>query len=184
MTRWLQPVAVVLVWGAALAVNARYGTELGAYASLTWAVAVGITGVAVGAWIAVLLGAVVGTLVGFGVSFDGASPRLASLAIARGRAAAAVGTRRRRAAVRPRPRILMTQFRHHRGVSDRAQYDVLTGVLNRRAFERRLDEWIRSPRGGEPGFALLFVDLDRFKFVNDTFGHAVGDQLLIAVARS
>jgi diguanylate cyclase (GGDEF)-like protein len=181
MNRWLQSVAVVLVWGAALVVNARIGSELGAYASLTWAVAVGATGVAVGAWIAALLGVVVGTLVGFGVSFDGASPdwRVAMQegALLMPLALGAVG------GGAAATRILMTQLRHHRGVSDRAQYDVLTGALNRRAFERRLDDWIRKPRGGQPGFALLFVDLDRFKFVNDTFGHAVGDQMLITVAR-
>ncbi|MBW6455800.1 MAG: bifunctional diguanylate cyclase/phosphodiesterase [Trueperaceae bacterium] len=181
MTRWLLAASAVLAWAGALGVNAWFGAELGAYASLTWAVAVGVTGVAVGAWIAALLGVAVGVLVGFGVSFDGASPdwRLAvregallmplALGAVGGGAAAA--------------RILMTQLRHHRGVSDRAQYDVLTGVLNRRAFERRLEEWIRNPRRGEPAFALLFVDLDRFKFVNDTFGHAVGDQMLVTVAR-
>jgi len=181
MNRWLHPVAVVLVWAAALGVNARFGADLGAYASLTWAVAVGATGVAVGAWVATLLGIAVGILVGFGVSIDGTPPDwrgavadgalLMPLALGAVGGGAAAG------------RILLSQLRHHRGVSDRAQYDVLTGALNRRAFERRLDDWIHRPRGGQAGFALLFVDLDRFKFVNDTFGHAVGDQLLIAVAR-
>ncbi|MFO8148747.1 MAG: bifunctional diguanylate cyclase/phosphodiesterase [Trueperaceae bacterium] len=182
MNRWLLPASAVLAWVAAVAVNARFGDELGAYAVLTWAMAVGVTGVALGAGVAVLAGGVVGTLVGFGITLDGAAPAgwrvavhdgalLLPLALVAVGGGAAAG------------RILLSQLRHHRGVSDRAQYDVLTGALNRRAFERRLDDWIRAPRGGEPGFALLFVDLDRFKFVNDTFGHAVGDQLLIAVAR-
>lgn len=61
--------------------------------------------------------------------------------------------------------------------------DPLTGLPNRRASEERLQtERARTPRDGQ-GFALALVDLDHFKMVNDRYGHAVGDEVLKAVAR-
>ena len=61
--------------------------------------------------------------------------------------------------------------------------DPLTGLPNRRAAEERLQtEKARTPRDGH-GFALALVDLDHFKMVNDRYGHAVGDEVLKAVAR-
>ena len=61
--------------------------------------------------------------------------------------------------------------------------DPLTGLPNRRAAEERLQkEKARTPRDGR-GFALALVDLDHFKTVNDRYGHAVGDEVLKAVAR-
>lgn len=60
--------------------------------------------------------------------------------------------------------------------------DPLTGLPNRRAAEERLQkERARTPRDGH-GFALALVDLDHFKMVNDRYGHAVGDEVLQAVA--
>ncbi len=65
----------------------------------------------------------------------------------------------------------------------RATRDGLTGLANRSLFNDRLDQEIKkSQRSGEP-LALLFVDLDSFKEINDTLGHQVGDVLLIEVAR-
>ncbi|MDZ4779520.1 MAG: GGDEF domain-containing protein [Planctomycetia bacterium] len=62
--------------------------------------------------------------------------------------------------------------------------DPLTGLTNRNEFDRRLKLAIeRVQREGRPHFALLFIDLDAFKPVNDQFGHAVGDRVLAAVAR-
>jgi len=61
--------------------------------------------------------------------------------------------------------------------------DPLTGLCNRRAAEERLQlEKARTPRDSH-GFALALVDLDHFKKVNDRYGHAVGDEVLQAVAR-
>ncbi|MFO0692258.1 MAG: diguanylate cyclase [Polyangiales bacterium] len=61
-----------------------------------------------------------------------------------------------------------------------AMHDPLTGLANRSAFDRRLDEAVAEERT----FALLFVDLDRFKDVNDTLGHDAGDRLLLRIAEA
>jgi diguanylate cyclase (GGDEF)-like protein len=62
-----------------------------------------------------------------------------------------------------------------------ADTDPLTGLANRRAMRRRLDAVAGRRRAG---FALMQLDLDHFKTVNDTFGHAAGDQVLLHVARA
>jgi diguanylate cyclase (GGDEF)-like protein/PAS domain S-box-containing protein len=62
--------------------------------------------------------------------------------------------------------------------------DALTGTPNRRAFDQAVrGEWRRCTRAREP-LSLIMVDIDGFKQFNDTFGHLVGDQALIAVARA
>ncbi|OAN50651.1 response regulator [Paramagnetospirillum marisnigri] len=63
-----------------------------------------------------------------------------------------------------------------------ANFDVLTGLPNRSLFLDRLGQAVKAARRDKTRFALLFVDLDGFKAVNDTFGHAVGDLLLQAAA--
>ncbi len=64
------------------------------------------------------------------------------------------------------------------------QVDELTGVYNRETFVRLLDRTIREARaGGEmQGFSLLFIDMDKFKLVNDELGHLAGDKMLTWVA--
>jgi diguanylate cyclase (GGDEF)-like protein/PAS domain S-box-containing protein len=65
-----------------------------------------------------------------------------------------------------------------------AEFDVLTGLPNRGLFMDRLDQALaRSRRSGKP-MALLFLDIDRFKGVNDTLGHEAGDDVLKAFARA
>jgi len=61
--------------------------------------------------------------------------------------------------------------------------DALTGLPNRLLFNDRLDTIIREANRTGECFAVLFVDLDRFKSINDNLGHAVGDQVLVAVTR-
>ncbi|TPG37497.1 EAL domain-containing protein [Roseomonas nepalensis] len=63
-----------------------------------------------------------------------------------------------------------------------AHHDVLTGLANRTLLRQRLEEEIARGRLGGPGFAVLCLDLDRFKPVNDVYGHAAGDLLLQKVA--
>ncbi|MVA97051.1 EAL domain-containing protein [Nitratireductor sp. CAU 1489] len=64
-----------------------------------------------------------------------------------------------------------------------AMHDALTGLPNRRAFSARLDEEILAAGNTDGHLALLCLDLDRFKEVNDLFGHAAGDVMLKKVAR-
>ncbi|UCV28674.1 diguanylate cyclase [Ferribacterium limneticum] len=59
-----------------------------------------------------------------------------------------------------------------------ARHDALTGLLNRREFEHRLEKALASVQAGGDEFAILFLDLDRFKQVNDTCGYLAGDELL------
>jgi diguanylate cyclase (GGDEF)-like protein len=63
-----------------------------------------------------------------------------------------------------------------------ALHDQVTGLPNRHFFRKRTADLMRSTAAGDSSRALLFVDLDNFKYVNDTFGHDCGDQLLIVVA--
>jgi len=59
-----------------------------------------------------------------------------------------------------------------------ARHDALTGLITRREFERRLDAALVKTCAGHRWYALLYLDLDHFKVVNDTCGHAAGDELL------
>lgn len=64
-----------------------------------------------------------------------------------------------------------------------AQVDPLTGLANRRRFEERLSEGLAAIDNHGGGLALMIIDLDQFKPVNDAFGHATGDQILINFSR-
>jgi len=66
--------------------------------------------------------------------------------------------------------------------SERRLHDSLTGLANRQLFTERLDQALARVRRHERAAAVLFIDLDRFKRVNDTLGHTAGDQLLIEAA--
>src|SRR5262252_7622986 len=70
-----------------------------------------------------------------------------------------------------------------RQMSYQATHDALTGLVNRREFERRLEEGIESGHRGDGQHVLAYLDLDRFKIVNDTSGHLAGDSMLREVAK-
>lgn len=64
-----------------------------------------------------------------------------------------------------------------------ARHDPLTGLINRREFETRLENAIAAAQAGDDESSLLFIDLDRFKPVNDLCGHLAGDELLRQISR-
>jgi diguanylate cyclase (GGDEF)-like protein len=72
---------------------------------------------------------------------------------------------------------LLEEVRHQ------ALHDPVTDLANSRLFEDRVTQSLSLSRRSKSGLALLFVDLDRFKFINDNYGHKVGDELLRAVAQ-
>ena len=63
-----------------------------------------------------------------------------------------------------------------------AKHDALTGLINRREFDNRLKKMLNNVEQSEREHALCFIDLDRFKLVNDSCGHQAGDELLIKIA--
>ncbi len=64
-----------------------------------------------------------------------------------------------------------------------AHYDTLTALPNRMLFQDRLEQTLLGAERHDRGFAVMFIDLDRFKMINDTLGHRAGDALLVEVAR-
>ena len=76
-----------------------------------------------------------------------------------------------------------TRDRARADLADQAIHDPLTGLLNRRALQRHLDDAIEHLHRDKRSFAVVYIDLDGFKAINDDHGHDAGDQVLIEVAR-
>ena len=72
--------------------------------------------------------------------------------------------------------------KEHASLSHRANHDSLTGLSNRAFMEAELERAILEARIGNGKVAVLFLDSDRFKYINDTFGHASGDHVLVTIA--
>ena len=66
----------------------------------------------------------------------------------------------------------------NRKLSYHASHDLLTGLVNRHEFEGRLERALKSAKARETSYAVLYLDLDQFKIVNDSCGHSAGDTLL------
>ena len=74
-------------------------------------------------------------------------------------------------------RLLQSQLQHH------ASHDDLTGLMNRREFQQRLQALVETAQADRSQHALVYVDLNQFKVVNDTCGHLAGDELLRQLGR-
>ncbi|MFA5551366.1 MAG: EAL domain-containing protein [Trueperaceae bacterium] len=172
----------LLLWFGFLAGYEHLYAWVGAYAPLVGLFPVAVTGWAWGAW-AGLIGGLVGYVLmqlrafGIGVAPWG-SEGLSSV-----NHAFALLTYAGVGSVVGWLQYLSKNLRHERSISQRAQIDPLTGALTRATFEEKLRAELASAEENGHGLALLFVDLDRFKFVNDTFGHDIGDKLLREVGR-
>lgn len=68
-------------------------------------------------------------------------------------------------------------------ISHQARFDSLTDLANRSYFRRQLEQWLSYCKRRQQSFALLFIDLDHFKEINDSLGHDAGDGLLVEVAK-
>src|SRR5215510_8444387 len=66
----------------------------------------------------------------------------------------------------------------NRRLSYHASHDLLTGLVNRREFESRVERALKSAKARETSYAVCYIDLDQFKIINDTCGHSAGDALL------
>ncbi|MBL8211910.1 MAG: EAL domain-containing protein [Bryobacterales bacterium] len=77
---------------------------------------------------------------------------------------------------------ILEHFQLYQELAHQAQHDALTGLPNRHLFEDRLRRAIEAAQADDRRLALLWVDLDQFKLVNDTLGHRTGDELLHQIA--
>lgn len=87
------------------------------------------------------------------------------------------------AALKARVAVFAELHRAREAIKHQAYHDALTGLPNRRLFEDRLGMAIAQAERSGVKVAVVLLDLDNFKEVNDTYGHSVGDLLLLAVAR-
>ena len=79
----------------------------------------------------------------------------------------------------------VTEMRNmEKRLSYQASHDALTGLINRREFEVRLQQTIRNAQTEKTSHSICFIDLDKFKIINDTSGHAAGDEFLKQISKT
>jgi len=81
-------------------------------------------------------------------------------------------------------RVTQRERSHSRELLDQARHDSLTGLPNRAAIDDIVRNAIKSAHAQNRQLGVLFIDLDRFKNINDAYGHVVGDQLIIAASKA
>lgn len=84
--------------------------------------------------------------------------------------------------------LVIQDFSHIQKMSDQLMYqashDDLTGLFNRRAFEKQINSLLSNDAGEQRQHAMCYIDLDQFKIVNDTCGHVAGDELLLQISEA
>jgi len=80
-------------------------------------------------------------------------------------------------------RDITERFESEQKINHMAHHDELTGIANRRLFKQRFLHEIEKANDPNQKIAIVFIDLDRFKYVNDTFGHSEGDRLLQQISK-
>jgi hypothetical protein len=159
MPVWIRSLLAGLAGLAVALLPNAVGDALGAYAPVPAALAVAVAGALLG-----ILGGVVAALIAAAAvlgpatstGLEGVRVLVEGGALLGPAAYLAVGV------ATGSHRSLLRRLSGYRAASDRAQYDVLTGLLNRSAFEQRLNGWLASGADAAAPFAVLFVDLDRF----------------------
>ena len=201
VTICLARLAVLIIARRAAAAGRRTPTDIHVVLSLLWSCGVGygaLVSLISGDWIVATMSCLSGAAMVGGICFRNfGAPRLAAAMILTSIGPCMVGAALSRepllylvffqvpmyfvamtAAAFKLNKMLVATMRAERENDHRARHDALTGLSNRRGLIDAVEDKLTAARPGDGAMALLFLDLDGFKNVNDTYGHAAGDQLL------